>query len=122
MPSYTARTESRRAQRCARAESVQGLLLAMNDLPLSPREKMLLRRMAKGWSIAKIRLSMGGRMTIRRRPHRSNPPTFDDRAAAIARCGGQQLQSTDRVPARVDCVAYRRPRLFPGSVAPRNRH
>jgi hypothetical protein len=40
----------------------------MNDLPLSPREKMLLRRMAKGWFIAKIRLSMGGRMTIRRRP------------------------------------------------------
>ena len=32
----------------------------MTEFPLSPREKAMLRRLAKGWTTAEIRASMGG--------------------------------------------------------------
>jgi DNA-binding CsgD family transcriptional regulator len=32
----------------------------MTEFPLSPREKAMLRRLAKGWTAAAIRASMGG--------------------------------------------------------------
>jgi DNA-binding CsgD family transcriptional regulator len=32
----------------------------MTEFPLSPREKQMLRRLAKGWTTAEIKASMGG--------------------------------------------------------------
>jgi len=50
-------------KRSKTARSVQGVLaigLHMPEFPLSPREKAILRRLAKGWTTADIRLSIGG--------------------------------------------------------------
>jgi hypothetical protein len=37
-----------------RFQRLQALGITMNDLPLNPREKQILRRLAKGWSTKRI--------------------------------------------------------------------
>jgi DNA-binding CsgD family transcriptional regulator len=52
-------------------------IAAMAELPLSPREKKLLRRLAKGMSVASIAVSIGGRAD----------QVHDQRARLLAKLG-----------------------------------